>query len=120
MEFNQRRYIKEFPNGHASLASFGFIYIPQKCYQERCDLLLFMHGCIGGYEYTGREVILQAGFLQALEDRGMVGLFPQIKSYDFNPYGCWNYVDYQPPSKFFTNKGWQIRALKNMIDDLTG
>lgn len=29
-EFNQRRYIKEFPNGHASLASFGFIYIPQK------------------------------------------------------------------------------------------
>ena len=100
------------------MCNLKFKYFFQ-CYQTRCDLLLFLHGCIGGYEYTGREVILQAGFLAALEARGMVGLFPQIKSYDFNPYGCWNYVDYQPHSKFYTNQGWQIRALKNMIDDLT-
>ena len=101
-----------------TMCNLNFKYFFQ-CYQTRCDLLLFLHGCIGGYEYTGREVILQAGFLAALEARGMVGLFPQIKSYDFNPYGCWNYVDYQPHSKFYTNQGWQIRALKNMIDDLT-
>ena len=80
-------------------------------------MLIFLHGCIGSYEFTGKEVIVQAGFLPELEKRGIVGLFPQIKSYDFNPMGCWNWADYQPPSQFYTKKGWQIRALKNMIDD---
>ena len=77
-EFDQDVYTKDFPF-KASFDSMGFVYVPKACYKVQCKLLVFFHGCVGGFEVVGPKVILEAGFPQALESRGIVGLFPQIK-----------------------------------------
>ena len=86
-------------------------------------LLVFLHGCIGGKEYVGTNVITEAGFLEELEYRNIIGLFPQIKrSVELNPYGCWNFFGYLPDDKteYYTKDGIQTRILRRMINQLSG
>ncbi len=103
--------------------STGYIYVPSKCQllaSECKQLLLFFHGCLGGREYVGPNVILEAGFPEELEARGIVGVFPQIKrSQDRNPFGCWNYLGYLPQDpEYYARPGVQIQILRNMIQSM--
>lgn len=119
-EFNQWPYIKDLPD-YGGFDSSGYIYIPSSgCRLLNCKLLVFLHGCTGGKEYQGPNVIMEAGFMAQLESRQMVGLFPQIKrNEEKNPYGCWNFFGYIPESEYYTKAGLQIRTLYRMIHDLS-
>lgn len=119
-EFDQRPFTKAFPR-FGGLGDSGLLYLPQKCAAwEICKLLVFLHGCTGGQEYTGQSVIVEAGFLPELEARGIVGLFPQIKRSHMNPYGCWDYWGYLGDNDYYTKNGVQIRILRQMIQAITG
>ena len=79
VEFDQTSYREKFPR-NAGLDSIGYYYLPSKCKIqgrleiEKCKLLVFLHGCIGGREYVGQKVIREAGFLEELEARN-IGIF---------------------------------------------
>ena len=64
-EFDQKSYSEDFP-GNGGLDTSGYIYVPTKCQWANCNLLLFLHGCIGAKEYVGDKVIVQAGFLEGI------------------------------------------------------
>ena len=62
-----------------------------------------------------------AGFLPELENRNIIGLFPQIKKSKNNPYGCWDYWGYlDPDDLYYTNQGIQVKALRHLIYDISG
>ena len=64
-EFDQKSYSEDFP-GNGGLDTSGYIYVPTRCQWANCNLLLFLHGCIGAKEYVGDKVIVQAGFLEGI------------------------------------------------------
>lgn len=101
------------PKAAKSLADEAFYYLPPECPAEGCGVLLVLHGCEQGAEFTGQDLMRLGGFLPEADARGLIVVFPQVKKSFPNPKGCWDWWGYESKS-FATRQGPQMQALRDM------
>lgn len=131
---------------NASMAPFGYAYIPSKVAKREAEALgvhIVMHGCKQGYDYVnfvngaadvqnqppyGARYITTTGYMEMAEANNLILLFPQVGGDDNNaiqnPDGCWDWWGYtssdlQDPD-YYTQNAVQIRAINGMLDRLLG
>ena len=113
--FEQRSY------GDASLAEFGYVYIPEHCENEAgCRVHVFFHGCEQSADTVGTELVENSGFNRWAEANDIVVLYPQVeKSFaaPMNPLGCWDWWGYTG-ANYLDQSGAQLNAVKRMVDRL--
>ena len=122
--FSQKKYKHGMTH---SLADSGMIYVPKACENKECELHIAFHGCAQTINDIGLDYVYGTGFLGLAEANDLVILFPQIKTskiYPLNPKGCWDWWGYSEVIpmpvqwSFPTNKGVQMRAIREMMKDL--
>lgn len=145
IRFDQAEFLDHAPHG-ASLAPFGYAYIPSKVASGDVDALgvhIALHGCKQGYDYVnfingapdrrnqppyGARYIKTTGYMEMGEANNIIILFPQVGGDDDNaiqnPDGCWDWwgysaADYDNPD-YYTQNATQIRAINGMLDRLAG
>jgi poly(3-hydroxybutyrate) depolymerase len=110
-----------YADADASMDDAGFVYIPQRCDNERCRIHVVFHGCRQGASELGEEFVRDAGYNEWADSNGLIVLYPQaIKRFSpfaWNPRGCWDWWGYTS-ADYHTQSGAQIRAVKAMIDRL--
>ncbi|XP_046333528.2 uncharacterized protein LOC124116296 [Haliotis rufescens] len=105
-----------------SMDSTAYAYIPSGCYDSTvvCKLHVVFHGCKMQRETIGDVFAKHAGYNEVAELNNIIILYPQIKSDSIsNPNGCWDWWAYTG-ANYDTRDGVQMKAVKNMIDRVTG
>ncbi|XP_046585215.1 uncharacterized protein LOC124292207 isoform X1 [Haliotis rubra] len=109
-------------SGSHSMDGTAYAYIPSGCYDSTvvCKLHVAFHGCKMQRETIGDVFARHAGYNEVAELNNIILLYPQIKS-DLisNPNGCWDWWAYTG-ANYDTKGGVQMKAVKNMIDRVTG
>lgn len=123
----------EFLQG-ASLASKGYLYIPEACKNNAtCKLHVAFHGCKQNYDTVGDAYVKTTGYNQWAESNNIVILYPQTKaSMLTNPNGCvrlhvvvakifyqfdwWGFDD----AEYYSKNGKQMSAVRRMMENLAG
>lgn len=107
------------------LADNGYVYVPQACKTETCRVHVVFHGCKQYEGLVGNAVYKHAGYNQWAATNKIIVLYPQtVDNAALNPNGCWDWWglnDILPRNREFTRKdGYQIAAIKRMLDRLAG
>jgi poly(3-hydroxybutyrate) depolymerase len=124
-------------DGSISMNDIGHVYVPASCREgATCRLHVALHGCEQYQEKVeeecGRDGKCQpqlffetAGYNGWAEANDIVVLYPQTTAWNgpsltrTNPKGCWDWWGYGGDG-YATKNGKQVRAIKAMIDRLTG
>lgn len=134
IRFDQSRYLPASrparllrPTG---MDTTGWLYVPSKCDAGApCRLHVALHGCRQGQGYVppdsptglsyGTTFVQHAGYAQWADNNRIVVLYPQAVSIRaINPNGCWDWWGYTG-RHFADQQGVQMRAIRNMIEQLT-
>ena len=134
IRFDQSRYVPANRTssmlGTTGMDTTGWLYVPGTCAAGApCRLHVALHGCQQGQEYIpldsgnglfyGTTFVRHAGYAQWADNNRIVVLFPQAVSIPaINPNGCWDWWGYTG-IHFADQQGVQMRAIRNMIDQLT-
>ncbi|CAB3799365.1 hypothetical protein LMG28614_04950 [Paraburkholderia ultramafica] len=135
VRFDQSRYLPASrPSSFTWMTGMdttGWLYVPGACDAgASCRLHVALHGCEQGQDYLplspspgglfyGTTFVRHAGYAQWADNNRIVVLFPQAVSIPgINPYGCWDWWGYTD-SHFADQQGVQMRAIRNMIEQLT-
>lgn len=134
IRFDQSRYLPA--NRPASFSwttgmdTTGWLYVPSTCDAGApCRLHVALHGCEQGQDYVpldsrpglffGTTFVRHAGYAQWADNNRIVVLYPQAVSIPgLNPNGCWDWWGYTD-RHFADQQGIQMRAIRNMIEQLT-
>jgi poly(3-hydroxybutyrate) depolymerase len=120
LSFDQARYADGDARGIA-MDDVGFVYVPQRCAQERCRIHVVFHGCRQGETEVGERFVREAGYNRWAETNALIVLYPQVvKRYSpfvFNPRGCWDWWGYSG-ANYHTKAAPQIRAVMKMVERL--
>ena len=104
-----------------TLASEGFVYVPESCAQgEPCRAHISFHGCNQYADAVGDAYTTQTGLNKWADDNHIVVLYPQTKKSLFmplNPQGCWDWWGYAS-SDYANRDGAQINAVKQLLFSL--
>lgn len=128
-------------NGHGdgsiSMNDIGHLYVPENCRAGAiCRLHVALHGCEQYQEKVEAECgrdgncpphlfFEAAGYNRWAEANDIIVLYPQTIDWDgpsltrTNPKGCWDWWGFSGED-YATRNGKQIRAIKAMLDRLTG
>lgn len=104
-----------------SLGDKGYVYIPEQCNSEACDLHVSFHGCNQYADAVGIAYASETGLNNWADSNNMVVLYPQTKKSLFmplNPQGCWDWWGYTGEN-YATKGAMQIQAVTNMVNALT-
>ncbi len=100
----------------------AFLYVPKACTADAdCGLHVALHGCRQGAGFVGTAFATEAGYNEWADAYRVAVLYPQIAASriaPMNPLGCWDWWGYTG-EHYATRDGAQVRALKQMIDELT-
>lgn len=111
-QFDQR------PFGDASLADFGYVYIPASCESDSsCRVHVFFHGCEQSANTIGTTLVDNAGFNRWAEANEIVVLYPQVEkslAAPMNPLGCWDWWGYTGKN-YLEKTGPQLGAVRKMV-----
>jgi hypothetical protein len=122
----------EFAGGDAfaaSLASTGFVWVPEACAQSRCRVHVAFHGCRQNAEAVGEAFVRGAGYNRWASANRVLVLYPQTTarsgwgrsprgmSVVFNPRGCWDWWGYTG-ADYHLKRGAQMRAVRAMLQRL--
>lgn len=118
--FNQR----VFAGTASGLDGVGFFYAPASCMasSDRCAVHVVFHGCKQGASVVGSDVYSKVGYNRWADSNHLIVLYPQVtpsKFFPLNPEGCWDWWGYSG-FDFQLKAGPQMRAVKAMVDRLTG
>ena len=102
-----------------SLHSVGYLYVPASCAAEPCRLHVAFHGCKQDVNSVYDDFIRDAGYGRWAASNNIVILYPQVTASAANPNRCWDFWGYSG-SSYYGQNGAQMRAVKGMIDRLTG
>lgn len=94
---------------------YGFIYVPDHCRANPCNLHIFFHGCgqTAGLYWT--SVLDKTGLLEHASANNYVVIFPQTWNNDpFDLQHCW------VASQQANVNHPQVLALRRMLHDLYG
>jgi poly(3-hydroxybutyrate) depolymerase len=126
IEFNQKEFS---PKPEAiSMADTGYVYVPKACAEgQPCKLHVAIHGCQQNAANIGMAYVTDTGYLPWADSNNIVLLFPQtIARNDYtlrgvvNPKACWNWWGYGGDDNYHTRVGYQIAAIRSMVDRLAG
>jgi hypothetical protein len=127
----------EAGDGTISMNKIGHVYVPGRCRDgATCRLHIALHGCEQYQQRVERECgpgggcrprffFEAAGYNGWAEANDIIVLYPQTTAWEgpspthTNPKGCWDWWGYGG-GDYATKDGKQIRAIKAMIDRLTG
>jgi hypothetical protein len=117
--FKQADYVQSL--SAAGMAEKGFIYIPTNCQEEssKCKVHIFLHGCIGNYEYAGDYYIKNTGLNQWAEGNDIIIIYPQTAMEGPSPVeenGCWDVWGYTGDN-FASKTGIQMKAIYDMAQN---
>ncbi|QHJ10363.1 hypothetical protein FX988_00575 [Paraglaciecola mesophila] len=117
-QIDQQKFGSEPAN---TLASQGYLYVPQACQQgEVCTVHVSFHGCNQNADAVGDAYATQTGLNNWADSNHMLVLYPQTKSsmmMPLNPQGCWDWWGYTGED-YANNQGQQIQAVSNIIHAL--
>ncbi len=108
------------PAAH-SMDATGWLYVPAACDRgSPCRLHVAFHGCSQSYSRVGDQFIRQANLNEWADTNRIVVLYPQaVATPPHNGLGCWDWWGYDS-ADHATRNGPQLRAVKGMVDRLTG
>jgi Esterase PHB depolymerase len=106
-------------NESTSLHGVGYLYVPASCAAEQCRLHVAFHGCNQNADSVHDDFIRDAGYNRWAASNNIVVMYPQMKASAANPNRCWDFWGYSG-SSYYTRNGPQMRAVRAMIDHLTG
>lgn len=109
----------EFGSAAALMSESGWVYVPEACRAGACALHVALHGCQMSPEFIGDKFAVHAGFNRWAESNRIVVLYPTAAKSKDNPVGCWDWFGYTG-ANYTERSAPQIRALKAMIDRLSG
>jgi poly(3-hydroxybutyrate) depolymerase len=124
IEFSQKEFSPK-PDA-ISMADTGYVYVPKACADgQPCKLHVALHGCKQNAASIGMAYVTDTGYLPWADSNNIVLLFPQtIARHDFslegvaNPNACWNWWGYGGDDNYHTRAGYQIAAIRGMVDRL--
>lgn len=115
------------------LAEKGYVYVPPACSIQsqlyKCRVHVVFHGCRQYAEnpLVNKAVVEHGGYNEWADNNNLIVLYPQavptpaVVLNPGNPRGCWDWWGYSdlPRNREFARKtGYQIAAVKAMIDRL--
>jgi poly(3-hydroxybutyrate) depolymerase len=103
----------------ASLHGVGYLYLPSRCAAEPCRLHVAFHGCKQDVHSLYDDFIRDAGYNRWAPSNNIVVLYPQATASAANPNRCWDFWGYSGLN-YYNKTGVQMRAVKAMLDRLTG
>jgi poly(3-hydroxybutyrate) depolymerase len=122
-EFDQTEFVQGLTPASVGLADTGYVYVPGVCRTETCRVHVVFHGCQQYAGLVGGAVYRHSGYNEWADTNRMIVLYPQTEANAaFNPKGCWDWwgLDQLLPlnSDFARKTGYQIKAIKAMLDRL--
>ncbi|ODM94289.1 hypothetical protein Ocin01_12393 [Orchesella cincta] len=123
MEFDQTEFFYGIEgNGEHFMDTVGYIFVPQQCYQRRCFLHLYFHGCLTGREFNGTSHLVNSGYLELAEANDLILVAPQALGTGAggqNEIGCWDTYGLTGPN-YATQRGAQVTVVRNMLARIMG
>ena len=122
ISFNQKEFIHKIFSG---MSDEAYAYVPKSCEAQTCKVHVAFHGCEQGSEKIGNLFYTKTGYNELADSNHIIVLYPQVRASNgffspFNPKGCWDFWGYSDLNPFhltyFTNKGNQMTAIKEMLD----
>lgn len=119
--FDQREFIRGSQTG---MDARGYLYVPQYCTENACNVHVALHGCQQGAQVIGDRFYRGTGYNAYADTNRLIILYPQVeqsRGLPMNPRGCWDFWGYSntPGSPPFYAKGApQMAAIMAMIDRL--
>lgn len=117
------RRFDQRPFGNASLADYGYLYVPARCENNAgCAVHVFFHGCEQSADTIGTELAEHAGFNRWAENNEVIVLYPQVEkslAAPMNPLGCWDWWGYTG-TDYLDRSGPQLAAIQRMVTTLAG
>ncbi|ODM94288.1 Long-chain fatty acid transport protein 6 [Orchesella cincta] len=110
-------------NGDHFMDTIGYIYVPRQCYQRRCFLHLYFHGCLTGREFNGTRHLVNSGYLELAEANDLIVLAPQAVGTGpggENEIGCWDTYGLTGPNYVATQLGAQVTVVRNILTRILG
>jgi poly(3-hydroxybutyrate) depolymerase len=119
--FNQAAYTGGAPEA-ISMGKEGYVFVPKECEDgAACRVHIALHGCKQNAENIGRKFVDSTGYLNWADTNRIIVLFPQTTAIKANPAACWDWWSYVThDDSYVTKNGRQIKAIKAMLDALTG
>lgn len=116
LRFEQAPFLAGLPG--ADFDGIGMAYIPPDCRaQAGCAVHVVFHGCKQGLAAVEEQFVKGSGYARWAESNRLIVLFPQVRSGDLNPNGCWDWWGYSGP-RFLERDAPQMLGVKRMIDQL--
>ncbi|MEY9194606.1 extracellular catalytic domain type 2 short-chain-length polyhydroxyalkanoate depolymerase [Bradyrhizobium ottawaense] len=123
--FDQSLYTRPHTPDELSLGDKGYAFVPQDCEQGApCRVHVALHGCKQDVDQIGPKFVDYAGYNAWADTNSFIILYPQTKPHSYwptNPDACWDWWSYvNHTDDYVTKSGPQIKAIKAMLDALTG
>lgn len=128
LEFDQREFVANLSAEAIGLADTGYAYVPTACQSQACRVHVVFHGCKQYAGRIGRAVVDHAGYNKWADTNRLIILYPQTAPTAStpinpgNPFGCWDwwgFSDLPRNSEFARKSGYQISAIRAMLERLT-
>ncbi|XP_038065264.1 uncharacterized protein LOC119735575 [Patiria miniata] len=117
--FSQSEFFPFYYYLYRPMAYTGYVYIPTGCAssQSNCKLHVALHGCSQTTLSIGNDFYTETGYNEVGQLNNIIILYPQalINNWLGNALGCWDWWGYMD-SDYATNTGWEMQAIKEMID----
>ena len=97
----------------AGMSSRGWVYLPQFCKTNVCDVHLSFHGCSQYYDLIGSPFVKETGLNEWAETNDFIVIYPQTIATKLNPNGCWDFWGYTG-ANFAFQTGLQMQAVHAM------
>jgi hypothetical protein len=128
--FSQAKYTSPDKPGALSMGDTGYLFVPKDCEPGQgfsCRVHVALHGCRQDAGDIGTRYVDEAGYNAWADANRIIVLYPQavarpaLGSPPSNPEGCWDWWSYVThDDSYVTKSGRQIKAIKAMLDALTG
>lgn len=118
--FDQKEFVSDlYVFNTSSMDELGYVYIPHACREEGsdCRVHVAIHGCLQGRNKIDDTFTKQAGYLEWAASNNLIILFPQAKTNDLNPKGCWDFWGYTGVD-YACSLGVQPSAIHKMVQRL--
>lgn len=123
--FSQKEFIEASVFETIGLTEYGFVYYPYSCVDgtvQNCKVHMIQPGCFKNYVLKGEEIFANYGYVQYASSNNLILIFPQQKFDWYNPTTCLDDSGYSTwfSNKYLTQEGPQAKAMKAMVDRVTG
>jgi hypothetical protein len=134
LEFDQRPFVGGGVTPQSvGIADTGYVYVPTACQTQTCRVHVVFHGCKQYAGKIGTAIVDHGGYNKWADTNKLIVLYPQTTpvppSLDSaglllnpgNPFGCWDwwgFSDLPRSAEFARKSGYQISAIKAMLDRL--